>query len=259
MRVLRGLRKKESPELLRHRLLEIPTDLNAFYQRIIDEIPDGDRKEVGRILGIAISSVEPLSLEVFQDAVNHSMSHSERHLDGPDVFTSHDMLGSVEDYQERLEAVSGGLVEIRDLRHQPQDTRRRVVVLSHQTVYTFLSHCKGLENHDENQFLTVTGNVSLLTACVQSILGIVSSRQLSMVASKSKVQVLNEQSTLGALKTAGEDPPRVYNFDKRSLNVCSFLKYAVAHWIQHAKKVDEGLDASSSQLLSRLSRLNFTL
>ena len=142
------------------------------------------------------------------------------------------MLESVQNYQERLEAISGGLVEIRDLRHQTQNTGQRVVVLSHQTVYTFLSHYRGLENYDDNQLLTVIGNVDLLIACLRSILGIISSRQLITRSSKSKV-LSSEENRLGALKSAGESPPHFYYLEEGSLDVCLFLKYAVAPWIHH--------------------------
>ena len=54
---------------------------------------------------------------MFQDTMNHSNHRSERHRGDPDVFSIHDILKSVKNYQERLEAITGGLVEIRDLRH----------------------------------------------------------------------------------------------------------------------------------------------
>ena len=57
--LLRSLRRKESSERLRQSLLEISTDLNTFYQRITNEIPDDDREEVERILNIVICVVEP--------------------------------------------------------------------------------------------------------------------------------------------------------------------------------------------------------
>ena len=60
-------------------------------------------------------------------------------------------------------------------------------------MYTFLSHCKGLDNYDYNQLLTVIGNVNLLITCVRYILGIISSRQLITRSAKSKV-LSNEEN-----------------------------------------------------------------
>ena len=57
--LLRGLRRKESSERLRQRLLESSTNLNTLYQRIIDGIPGGGQEEVERRLYIVICVVEP--------------------------------------------------------------------------------------------------------------------------------------------------------------------------------------------------------
>jgi len=135
--LLRCARRKETIERLHQRLLRMPAQLHAFYQRMIDEVSDFERPEVLQVLGVILCATKPLTLEEFHDALDHCARQDKTHLIHPEALQGfHCTLSKTEDFAERIQYICYGLIDVRTT-HFRKETRT-AVVFSHHTVKEFL-------------------------------------------------------------------------------------------------------------------------
>lgn len=264
--LLRAARRREAVEILLHRLLKMPTQLNYFYRRMVDQASDYERSEVLQILGIVLSALEPLSIEQLQDVMEHCSNQDARQELCPGAQQSfHSSLNSAEHFAERIESICFGLVEVRTTYHHKE--MRREVAFSHHTVNEFL---ETLDDESETQGrtkLTVQGNLDLLSACVDCMVAVNTSdffRVISIDDEQLRRQNLVGENTSSASKL---EWPRIENqcsWTEAELNVqafviCPFLRYAASHWAQHASAIEFEIGTSCHTILSKLTPINFRL
>ena len=230
--ILRGFRRRESLEKLLQRVDSMPTSLNDFYRRMMQEIRRDEREEVDLIIGIVACSKKILLLEECYSAIGHYLALSEEPW-----ARSFSLSANPETFGERVEAICSGLVEITRIEfgipsfknETAVKSSRSIVKLSHQTVSEFLSARKN------GKGLHLDGHLVLFMACMHSI--------KSLEISELKAAVVFSEDSDGHTDFRY---PMILNSDQKTLFRDSFsmfakdpfLDYAISHWIQHAKKVD---------------------
>ena len=263
--LLRAARRRETVERLLHRLLKMPTQLNHFYQRMIDQASDYERSEVLQILGIVLSTLEPLSIEQLQDVMEHCSNQDARQELYPGAQRSfHSSLNSAEHFAERIQSICFGLIEVRTTYHRKET--RREVAFSHHTVNEFL---ETLDDESETQGgtkLTAQGNLDLLCACVESMVAVNTSDFFQVISIDEQ---LRRQTLAGESSSSASNLqwPRIENqcsWTEAELNVqafviCPFLRYGTWHWAQHARATEIEMDTSCHAILSKLTPINFRL
>ena len=263
--LLRAARRRETVDSLLHRLLKMPTQMNSFYQRMLDQASDYDRHEVLQILGIVLSAMEPLSIEQLQDVMEHCFSQDAGQDLCPEAQESfHSSLNLAEHFAKRIESICFGLVEVRTTYHRKK--MRKDVVFSHHTVTEFL---ETFDAESEKQGLTkliAQGNLDLLRGCIDCIVAVNNSDLFRVV---SLPQPLHGQNPTGEnIPPASKlDSPRLEDqgsWTEAELNVqafviCPFLRYAASHWAQHARVIEFETGTSCHSILSKLTPINFRL
>ncbi|KAJ4296783.1 hypothetical protein N0V90_006831 [Kalmusia sp. IMI 367209] len=210
--LLRARRRGEDFDQLKQRLSDFPNDLNAFYQRMLDDLDPNDQEEIRIMLAIVTSAVEPLTPLDLRYAVNacHGIYSD---LNNQDLAA------------RRVMAVSNGLLEIRysepsssfpDHEHHLasksdeniEDTAR--VHLAHETVKTFLYLKPDILRWTAADNAPVSGTVLLLKACIMT---------LKNLAEYFRKDLKSEFS-------------RISDWQKK---VIPFLAYSVKWWPLHAQ------------------------
>ena len=92
--------KGEDFDQLKRRLNDFPNDLNAFYQRMLDDLDPNDQEEIRIMLAIVASAVEPLTPLGLRYAVYF-------------CHTIYSDLNNEDLAARRIMAVCSGLLEIR--------------------------------------------------------------------------------------------------------------------------------------------------
>lgn len=263
--LLRAARRRETVERLLHRLLKMPTQLNSFYRRMIDQASDYERSEVLQILGVVLSAMEPLSIEQLQDVMEHCSNQDARQGHCPGAQRSfHSSLNSAEHFAERIESICFGLVEVRTT-YQRKEARREVA-FSHHTVNEFLETLDAESETQGRTKLTAQGNLDLLSGCVDCMVAVNTSDFFRVI---SLDEQLRRQSLPGedTSSTSKLEWPRIENqcsWTEAELNVqafiiCPFLRYAASHWAQHARAIEFETGTSCHAILSKLTPINFRL
>ena len=263
--LLRAARRRETVDGLLHRLLKMPTQMNSFYQRMLDQASDYDRHEVLQILGIVLSAMEPLSIEQLQDVMEHCSGQDAGQDLCPEAQESfHSSLDSAEHFAKRIESICFGLVEVRTRYHR-KNTRKEVV-FSHHTVTEFLETLDAESEKQGRTKLIVQGNLDLLSGCIDCIVAVNNSDLFRVI---SLDEQLHRQSLTGEnIPSASKlDSPQLEDqgsWTEAELNVqafviCPFLRYAASHWAQHARVIEFETGTSCHSTLSKLNPINFRL
>ena len=263
--LLRAARRKETVERLQRRLVEMPVQLDTFYQRMLDQSSDYDRKEVLQILGIISSAIEPLSLGQVQDTLNHCQESDRTSIHGlRGQPSSHQKLDLDEDFAERIQSMCCGLIDVRKTMKRAEV--KSMVVFSHHTVGEFLSTFQPTDLVPDSLGLKELGSFDLLKACVSCMAAVQPSGFLRMIGSDEQFcyhpttaedDASDSQLTWPAVESQS-------SWTKAELNVqvfeiCPLLRYAASHWAQHASDVETETKAPYRSILNNLASINLRL
>ena len=218
--LLRRWKMTDSLERLQTRLNNLPRGLMPFYDRIIDEMDDYDRKEVLGILAFVVCAYRPLSLTDISYALAN-FDNTKRNLEQ----ISAKWLGEV----------SRGLLEIKQETIHP----------SHETVVAFIESRDALGSSlaAEKKLLSVT-HLYFLNACIRSIVRLdrfslpwTGEHWGNYDGSYPKISNLCLQDELRGFDE-GQYP---------------FISYSVHYWLYHAKRVEPKLQEPLFDLLQSIS------
>ena len=263
--LLRAARRRETVESLLHRLLKMPTQMSSFYQRMLDQASDYDRQQVLQILGIVLSAMEPLSIEELQDVMEHCLRQDAR----PDAYQEvhesfHNSLTSAEHLAERVESMCSGLVEVRTTYHRKK--LRTEVAFSHHTVVEFLEMLDAERERQGQTKLIAQGNTDLLNGCVDCMVAVYTSSFFRVISLDEQLhrQSLTEEDISSASNPESNLFGDQGSWTEAELNLqafvfCPLLRYAAAHWAQHARIVEVETGRSCRSSISKLSPINFRI
>ena len=193
--LMRAARRMETVDSLLQRLLKMPTQMNSFYHRMLDQASDYDPQEVLQILGIVLSAMEPLSIKQLPDVMEHCFSLDAGQDLCPEAQESfHSSLNSTEHIAKRIESICFGLVEVRTRYHRKKI--RKEVVFSHHTVIEFLETLDAESEKQGRTKLIAQVNLDLLSGCIDCIVAANNSDLFRMVSSDEQ---LHRQSLTGEI------------------------------------------------------------
>ncbi|KAL1611827.1 hypothetical protein SLS60_000047 [Paraconiothyrium brasiliense] len=227
--LVKAARRGEDYACIKRRLLSMPEDLNALYQRILNDVPVFDRKEALAMLAIINTAFELLSPLELRVALHYSLG-------------IYDDIYNAQLAEDRIAAVTGGFLEVRT-----SGDDDLTVNLAHSTVRTFLNSkfvASTLSSPDDCHNLT--SDKTILRACANrlaslSTLRITTTSLLEILISdgvfEDKYIFLDANGQSKTIDDVAKEP---------------FVKYSALFLVRHAGYVEHRSEASSFLLASSI-------